>query len=203
MEGLPDWLADNLMGLERSDFGEAIRMTPNLYPILMSVHVIGIALLLGSALIVDLRLLGVARHVVPVTVVARYLLPVAHVGFSIVVLTGLSMFSGIAVSVASSSAAPWKFGLIAVAGLNIAVFQWHIPQCVAVGPACSKPAAGKDRGPGVGLFLGRRRLCRTVPGLLKEVPISVIAITRLSRAHGHEPFGTVLPLDRLTDEHVS
>lgn len=131
MEGLPDWFADNLMGLERSDFGEAIRMTPNLYPILMSVHVIGIALLLGSALIVDLRLLGVARHVVPVTVVARYLLPVAHVGFSIVVLTGLSMFSGIAVSVASNSAAPWKFGLIAVAGLNIAVFHCGIYRSVS------------------------------------------------------------------------
>lgn len=33
------------------------------------------------------------------------------------------MFTGIAVAVGSSAAAPWKFGLILLAGVNVAVFH--------------------------------------------------------------------------------
>ena len=98
-------------------------MIPSLYPILMAVHVLGIALLVGPALGVDLRLLGIGRRLLPVTAAARLLLPICHAGFIIVLASGLLMFCGIASAVASSSAAPWKFGLIAVALLNILIFH--------------------------------------------------------------------------------
>ncbi len=127
----PVWLAELLMVVERSPVGETVRLTPHLYPILMSVHVLGIALLVGPALAVDLRLLGLGRTVVPVTIVARYLLPLARAGFAVVALTGAAMFSGIALQVCSSAAAPWKFGLILVAGTNIAIFHAGIYRSVA------------------------------------------------------------------------
>jgi hypothetical protein len=52
-------------------------------------------------------------------------------GFLIVLLTGAAMFAGIALTVVSSAAAPWKFGLIAIAGLNIVVFHRGIYRTVA------------------------------------------------------------------------
>ncbi|WP_075657444.1 DUF6644 family protein [Pseudochrobactrum sp. B5] len=124
------WFPEFLTAIERSGFGEWVRLTPHLYPILMSLHVVGIALLVGPAIAVDLRLLGVARNVVPVTVVTRYLLPISHVGFAIVALTGLTMFSGVALTVGMSSAAPWKLGLIILAGLNIVTFHGGIYRTV-------------------------------------------------------------------------
>jgi hypothetical protein len=109
--------------LEQSAIGEAVRMTPNLYPILESLHILGIALLVGPALAVDIRLLGIGRGILPVSIVSQFLLPLSHAGFGLVVLTGSAMFTGIALSVATSPAAPWKFGLIALAGVNILVFH--------------------------------------------------------------------------------
>jgi hypothetical protein len=116
--------------LEQSWPGSHVRATPFLYAVLESVHILGIALLVGSAIAVDLRLLGLGRNAVPVTLAARYLLPISHVGFAVVVITGTAMFIGNAVAVGSSPAAPWKFGLIAVAGLNIAVFHGGVYRSV-------------------------------------------------------------------------
>jgi hypothetical protein len=60
---------------------------------------------------------------VPVTTVTKYLLPLSYAGFALVVITGVAMFIGVAVSIVKSPAAPWKSGLILLAGLNILVFH--------------------------------------------------------------------------------
>jgi hypothetical protein len=104
--------------------GEAVRLVQNTYPILESVPVLGVALLVGPAMAVDLRLLGIARGVIPVTIVCRYPLPLSHTGFGLVALTGAAMFTGIALSVTTGPAAPWKFGLIGIAGLNTLSSTW-------------------------------------------------------------------------------
>lgn len=121
---------DILGAIERSGAGEVVRTTPFLYPVLMSLHVLGIALLIGPAFIVDLRLLGMARGHVPVTVTMRHLLPLSHLGFGIVLCTGLPMFSAIALAVGESPAAVWKFGLIVIAGFNILIFHQGIYKTV-------------------------------------------------------------------------
>jgi hypothetical protein len=107
-----------------------VRMTPFLYPMLESLHMLGIALLVGPALAVDLRLVGVGRGVLPVTILSRYLLPMSYMGFGLVALTGAAMFTGIARAVTSSPAAPWKFGLIALAGANIVIFHTGVYRTV-------------------------------------------------------------------------
>lgn len=127
---LAGWVAELGRTLEDTRLGEAVRGTRYLYATLESVHVIGIALLVGAAVAVDLRLLGFARHAVPVTVVTRYLLPISHLGFAVVAVTGAAMLVGNAMAVSASPAAPWKFGLIAVAGLNVAVFHLGIYRTV-------------------------------------------------------------------------
>lgn len=111
------------MWLERSSVGEAVRTTPYLYGTLESLHILGIALLVGPALAFDLRLLGLGRRLLPVTAAASHLLPLSRLGFVVTAVTGAAMFAASAVGVSASGSAPWKLGLIVVAGVNIAVFH--------------------------------------------------------------------------------
>jgi hypothetical protein len=99
--------------------------------VIESAHVLGIALLVGPAIAVDLRLIGFGRKVIPVTTIANLLLPISHAGFAVVALTGAAMFTAIALSVVASPAAPWKLGLIVVAGINIVMFHGGIYRSVA------------------------------------------------------------------------
>jgi hypothetical protein len=128
---MPSWLSEWLRAIERTSVGDFVRSSPYLYPVLESLHILGIALMVGAAIAVDLRLVGFGRAALPVTIVTRHLLRLSHVGFAIVASTGLLMFTGIAFGAASSPAAPWKFGLIVVAGVNILVFHFGIYRTVA------------------------------------------------------------------------
>ncbi len=117
--------------LEQTAFADAVRTVPSLYPFLMGVHVLGIVLMVGSAFIVDLRLLGVGRDAMLVSVVTRYLLPLSHLGFAVVLVTGATMFPAVALQAGTSAAALWKLGLIVLAGLNILTFHSGVYRSVA------------------------------------------------------------------------
>ncbi|WP_328349492.1 hypothetical protein OG800_02335 [Streptomyces sp. NBC_00445] len=109
--------------LEDSWFAEAVRGTAYLYPVLESVHIIGIALLIGPAAVFDLRLLGLGRRTLRVTTAAHHLLRLSHLGFVIAAVTGVAMFVPGAGLIADRGSAPWKLGLILLAGLNILIFH--------------------------------------------------------------------------------
>lgn len=83
----------------------------------------GIALLVDSVTLVDLRLPGLAKSRIPVTLVMHYLLPVTWAGFALVAMSGAGMFSAIAVAAGGSAVAPWKFGTIIFAGFNAWIFH--------------------------------------------------------------------------------
>ena len=61
------------------------------YPVLESVHLIGLATLFGSVLIVDMRLLGMIRHI-GVGALARGVLPWTWIGFLLAAGSGLCLF---------------------------------------------------------------------------------------------------------------
>ncbi|POA82313.1 hypothetical protein C1882_22595 [Pseudomonas sp. FW305-E2] len=128
---MPELLSAWLMVLQDSALGETVRNAQYLYPALESIHILGIALLVGPAFTFDLRLLGTGHRIVPVTMAARCLLPVSHIGLTIVATTGIALLSAQATVVAAAEAAPWKFGLIAVAGINVLVFHKGIYRTVA------------------------------------------------------------------------
>src|SRR5689334_2584671 len=121
-----DWLNRLLKLLQSSALGEAVRGAEYLYPVLEAAHILGIALLVGPAFTFDLRLLGVGHRAVSVTSAARNLLPVSHIGFAIVVVTGIALLSAQATVIAGTGAAPWKFGLLILACLNVLVFHGGI-----------------------------------------------------------------------------
>lgn len=114
----PAWL----VWLEQSAPALAMRNSIWLYPIVEIVHLVGIVLLVGSAFMFDLRLLGLSRHV-PVTDMARHFLPRARLGLAIVVPSGLLMFAAHATEWGTSPIFRIKLALITVAILNTFFFH--------------------------------------------------------------------------------
>ncbi|WP_433794847.1 hypothetical protein [Actinoplanes sp. CA-252034] len=116
MDDVFSWLQDGPLA-------EAIRGTAYLYPVLGSLHILGIALLIGPAAAFDLRLLGLGQQKLPVTTVAGYLLPLSRFGFVIAAVTGVLMFLPGASVMAERGSAPFKLGLLLIAGLNVLIFH--------------------------------------------------------------------------------
>lgn len=112
-----------LMMLQSSPLGEFVRNASFVYPILEAVHILGIALLVGPAFTFDFRVLGFGHRIVSVTTAGRYLLPVSHLGFAVTAATGIALLSAQATVIANTGAAPWKLGLLILAGINVAVFH--------------------------------------------------------------------------------
>ena len=164
---MPDWLDALLNSLQDSALGEAVRGTPFLYPTLESLHILGVAVLVGPAFAFDLRLLGVARRVISVTTSARQPLPVSHIGLAIAAVTGVVLLSAQATAVAGSAAAPWKLGLLVVAGVNVLVFHRGIYRRVdewanaAVTPAPARVAACVSLAAWAGVIFAGRFLAYT------------------------------------------
>jgi hypothetical protein len=108
--------------IEMSALGVAMRQSLWLYPIVEIVHLTGIALLFGSIAVLDLRLLGLSRAV-PVTRLARHVLPWTAGAFLLIVPSGLMMFVAHAGDFVQSEVFVLKMSLILAAGANAAVFH--------------------------------------------------------------------------------
>ena len=85
MEGL-------LAALEADTFARALRVSRWRYAGVNAAHILGIALLVGAVVPLNLRLLGVWRGV-PRAMLVRVLVPVAAAGLGLAVFTGLLLFS--------------------------------------------------------------------------------------------------------------
>ncbi|AZM61726.1 MULTISPECIES: DUF6644 family protein [unclassified Streptomyces] len=121
-----------LRWLETLAPARAVRSGQWTYPMAESLHVVGIAVMVGAAMLFDLRLLGAAGRHVPVTSAARWLLPVSWAGFGLVALTGMLMFSANATLLAENPAFQLKLALILLAGANALVFRLGPYRRVAV-----------------------------------------------------------------------
>jgi hypothetical protein len=104
-------------------FGPAafFRTSIVLYPIVNVTHVLAIGALVTTALLMDLRILGLARGV-PVEMAVHYLRPVAAGALVLAVLTGLTLFSVQPVDYFANSAFRVKMLLLVAAVLNALVF---------------------------------------------------------------------------------
>lgn len=135
-----------LLWLESSAVGVAMRQWLWLYPIVEIVHIAGFVVLVGAAVMFDLRLLGLSRRL-PVADMARHLLPWSRAGLALVAPTGLLMFTAHASEMAASPVFRLKLGLIATAGLNAAAFHAGVFKSVstwnrdATAPARARIAA--------------------------------------------------------------
>lgn len=131
------WLA----ALEQSGVAAAIRASSWLYPAVETLHLLGVALLVGGAVLFDLRLLGAFAHV-RVADLARVALPLARVGFTVVVPTGLLLFATEATALAGNGALRLKLLLIVAALANIVVFHRGVGRVVEAWDPGSGPPLG-------------------------------------------------------------
>lgn len=162
-----DLLSSLLMMLQSSALGDVVRNARYVYPVLEAIHILGIALLVGPAFTFDFRLLGVGHRTVSVNTAARYLLPVSHTGLAIAATTGVALLSAQATVIASAGAAPWKFGLLILAGLNVAVFHGGIYHSVhkwteaPVAPIAARVGAAVSLTAWTGIIFAGRLLAYT------------------------------------------
>ncbi|HEV3010549.1 MAG TPA: DUF6644 family protein [Burkholderiales bacterium] len=111
-----------LGALEGSGLGQAMRQWLWLYPSVEIVHILGIGLLFGSIVVLDLRLLGISRHI-SARVLAKHVLPWTAASFLLIIPSGLLMFTAHATEFIDSPVFILKLCLIMAAGVNAALFH--------------------------------------------------------------------------------
>jgi hypothetical protein len=113
--GVLGWLA-------ATPLSDAMRGSIWLYPIVEIFHIFGFVILVGAAVMFDLRVLGLSRNI-SVQALGRHLLRWSVSGLLLVVPAGLMMFSAHPHDFASNGVFLLKLGLIGTAGLNAALFH--------------------------------------------------------------------------------
>lgn len=101
---------------------ESLRSHVWAYPALEVVHIIGIALLLGNLVLLELRVFGLGAAL-PVKALSRLSLGVALGGFSVVAASGLLMFASQPAELLANRAFTLKMLLLLAAGCNAAWFH--------------------------------------------------------------------------------
>lgn len=94
------------------------------YPLLETLHTLGMAMLLGTLGLINLRVLGYKSALSLFG--TRDLLPVAWIGFTINAASGLLLFTSDAVTFFASNTFRVKMVLILLAGINAALLSRRI-----------------------------------------------------------------------------
>jgi hypothetical protein len=113
-----------------------------LWPLMEILHFVGLTLLLGAMLIIDLRLAGFLRQMNILT--THRLLPWAAIGFSINLITGLLFLMGDPARYAVNIGFQIKMVLVLIAGLNALWFVLKVnPLMSTWDPYGDTPAVAK------------------------------------------------------------
>ena len=111
-----------LGAIEASPLAVAMRSELWMYPIVEIIHISGFVVLVGSIVVLDLRLLGLSRSI-SARALSRHVLPWTLGALFLIVPTGLLMFMAHASDFVTNRAFQVKLGLILLAGVNAAIFH--------------------------------------------------------------------------------
>lgn len=113
--------------IEWSSFSRGMENPGALLPGVEALHILSMALLVGSIATFDLRLLGLVMRRVSVSRVGERLLPCTWTAFSVNIVTGALLFPSLAeTKYCFNPAFRLKLVLILLAGLNMSVFYFTI-----------------------------------------------------------------------------
>jgi hypothetical protein len=125
----------------------AIRESIWVYPILNVLHCVGILLVAGTIVVVDLRLLGLGMRRSPVSSVIGQVVPWTLGGFAFMFATGSLLAWSEPVRLYHSLFFPWKLLFLALAGLNAFMFHYRIYRGVGMWDSSSiTPARARFAG---------------------------------------------------------
>ncbi|AIT79359.1 DUF6644 family protein [Novosphingobium pentaromativorans] len=131
-----------LSDLESLGVAQFVRESSWAYPTLETLHVIAIALVVGSIWIVDLRILGLVFQRRAVQSVMDEVLPLTWCVFALALITGVLMFISSAMMFAENPAFRIKLVVLVCAALNVLFFHSHAMKRwqLAGGDALASPA---------------------------------------------------------------
>ena len=127
-----NWLSSTWLGMEVSE---------KYFPMVESIHVIGLAGVFGSIALVDLRLLGFANKKLSITYLSNQVLPWTWRSFFLAALTGTLLFIGNATTYYDNTPFRIKVVLLILVGINMMIFQFGTFRNVTAWDT-GKPAAG-------------------------------------------------------------
>lgn len=113
---------DILAWMENSGLGTTVNDVAWLFPTLETLHFMGLCVLFGSLMVVDLRLLGVAKFI-PMRPALSFV-PIAIGGFCVNLASGIGFFFSNPFRYYPNVAFRLKMLLILIAGLNALWFQF-------------------------------------------------------------------------------
>lgn len=116
-------LHDVASRLAETRLSMALTDSPWGFPAIESLHVIAIALVVGSIMIVDLRLVGIGSLARDPRDLIRAILPVTWIAFAAAVVTGSALFVANPVSYVANTVFLAKMLLLVAAGVNMILFH--------------------------------------------------------------------------------
>ncbi|MGC1459185.1 MAG: DUF6644 family protein [Steroidobacteraceae bacterium] len=138
-----------LQALEATPLGTAVRESTWLFPTIETMHVLALVLVVGSIMVVDLRLLNIASRKRSVKELTDEVLPWTWIAFVCALITGSLLFSSSAVRYTGIWQFDVKMCMLLLAAINMAFFhhgafrsvaQWD--RAPAKPPLAAKVAGG-------------------------------------------------------------
>lgn len=118
------WVMEAVLALEKSSLGFAMRASPVLYPLMNVAHILGLGLLVGPILMLDLRLLGLTRRL-PLRLVAQHILPWSIVGLVVLMASGFLLFIAEGTAYAVNPVFQFKMVLVFAGIANAVLFEFY------------------------------------------------------------------------------
>jgi uncharacterized membrane protein len=115
------------------------------------VHVFAVSLVIGTIMIVDLRLLGLASTKRPFAELSRKVLPFTWAAFALAVIAGLLLFISRATEYFVNPVFWIKMSLIVVAGINMMIFEFITVRDVQKWNLDPTPPAAARRAGGISI----------------------------------------------------
>lgn len=116
--------------VSQTRFAVALHESTYMFPIIETIHTLGIILLVGTIAVLDLRLLGLIMKHEPVSRLAQQVLPWTWFGFANMFITGFLLTAAEAATNYYNTAFRIKLVLLFLVGLNPLIFHLTIYRSV-------------------------------------------------------------------------
>lgn len=128
-----------------------VRESEITFPVLQTFHALGIMLMVGTILIVDLRILGVVLKDRPAADVGATLLPLTWAGFAVMLISGGVLLTAQSGQLYDNGFLRTKLVLLVLAGVNVAIF--HATAYRGIAAWAGGPAPGSAKAAAAGSLL--------------------------------------------------
>ena len=124
-------LASFLQWLYNTPFSITMRESLWAEPIVETIHVLTLTLFLGFAVLLDMRLMGVAMKRRRMSEVLGQLTPWLFGGFAVMIVTGVLLFCADPIAFYSTTVFKVKMIMLVLAGLNVLIFNATVGRKIA------------------------------------------------------------------------